>query len=216
LLGKFLDLIVNIIGGENYVAIFTALTSAAAAGVIAFATWRYTNYSKQNIEKIEQQNNLLKIQNEDNFKNFQLMLLGTLDIEKKNIDKIFEILSLYNSLKFFENLKSVSKEDNNKLELGKKRRMAINNLKYIVEKFKVIDYAVKQGTTIDFIDIRFGEFFGINEEQSKNYFSILRESFENFSQIFKNNEYAMTKNLFLLVAKKRGYVNLEGLIKRVK
>lgn len=63
-----LDFIINLIGGQEYINIFIALVSAAAAGIIAFATWKYTKYSRKNYEELKRQNEfLLKKEREDYF-----------------------------------------------------------------------------------------------------------------------------------------------------
>lgn len=93
-----LNFIINLIGGQEYINIFMALVSAAAAGIIAFATWRYTNYSKKNLEELKNQNEYLKKSEERKYKLERKSICKKLSYEiTQNEVRLNELQNFFNS-----------------------------------------------------------------------------------------------------------------------
>ncbi len=99
MLEPVLELLVNIIGGENYINFFIALISAIAAGIIAFATWRYTNYSKKNYEELKKQNKFLIKKDFENY---------VFSVKQESIDLLIEARS--NGCMLFDATKRLDKD----------------------------------------------------------------------------------------------------------
>lgn len=196
---------------SDIILIITSSVTAIASAVIAVATWKYTIYSKKNIKILEEQKGLLIDQVNNDLRKYRLDLINLLKKEKKDIDIIIQILSLYNTTKLFKDLKIEGRVDskiNNVEFFREKEEMAKKNLLYIMSELKRIDYLLEQNTEIDIIEAQFGDLFGYNEKQSSIYYSIINESLDNFKTIFNQNEKNLVTKIFMKIWEEKGFKNL--------
>lgn len=196
---------------SEIILIVTSFLTAIASAVIAIATWKYTIYSKKNIKILEEQKGILIDQVNNDLRKYRLDLINLLKKEKKDIDIIMQILSLYNTTKLFKDLKiegSVDSKISNEEFFREKEEMAKKNLLYVISEFKGIDYLLEQNTEIDIIEAQFGDLFGYNEKQSSIYYSIINESLDNFKTIFNQNEKNLVTKIFMKIWEEKGFKNL--------
>ncbi len=197
---KFLlDFIINLIGGEQYINIFTAIISATAAGIIAFATWRYTNYSKRNIEVLEEQKGI--------------MLANLLKKEGKDIRNMIVDLAVYdNVVTLLKNLGSV--DEDKKAWIKDEHAKCIDNLQNIIQNFRTIDLLLKKQDDKDIILTLYQDLFGFSEYENRKYFEIIKTSLQNHSINFNKNDLDLVKNIFKFIAERGNFVELLKDIKK--
>lgn len=81
-----------IVGGNNNALLFASIISAIAAIIIAIATWKYTNYSKQTIEELKKQRELSEKLGKDKYKLERMSICKSLLREINNNENVLEDL----------------------------------------------------------------------------------------------------------------------------